>query len=492
MNLRIFLFLLCFMSSLFTPAQTIKVASKKFTESVILGEVISEYLKNKGFNVVHVRELGGTRLVWNALEAGEVDIYVEYSGTLKQEILQTAEGDFESLKKAAHLKGIELLPSLGFNDTYAIGMKKSRAEELHIKKISDLKKLKLTAGLSNEFVQRKDGWAGLQIQYGLQSITTRGIDHDIAYKALNEGQSDLTDLYSTDPEIKKFDLIVLEDDQQFFPVYNAHIVVRESVLRQQPKLRPLLEQFAGRISVERMMTLNAAVSLDKKSETSVAQEFLGLKTADATREVFKPVLNFTLEHLLLVLLSIIPAILVAVPLGFVAHYRPRLGYWINGVVSVIQTIPALALLVFLIRPLTFLGLPGIGNTPAIITLFLYSLLPVLKNTTTGLESIPLSLKNVAKTMSLKGFRKIRLFDLPLAVPNILTGIRTALILNIGFATLGALVGAGGLGQPILTGIRLDDYELILSGAVPSALLALLVQFLFAKAEVYLIPKGLRL
>ncbi len=492
MNLRFFIFLFCSISSFLASAQTIKIASKKFTESVILGEVISEYLKSKGFSVKHVRELGGTRLVWNALEAGEIDIYVEYSGTLKQEILQTTQGDFDTLKAATHLKGIELLPSLGFNDTYAIGMKKSRAEELKVTKISDLKNLKLTAGLSNEFVQRKDGWGGLKKQYGLESITTRGIDHDIAYKALNEGQSDLTDLYSTDPEIQKYDLVVLEDDQQFFPVYNAHIVVRESVLAQSPGLRLLLEQLTGRISVERMMTMNAAVSLGKKSETSVAQEFLGLNAALASREVLRPVLNFTLEHLLLVILSIIPAILVAIPLGFLAYRRPRLGYWINGVVSVIQTIPALALLVFLIRPLTFLGLPGIGNTPAIITLFLYSLLPILKNTTTGLESIPLSLKNVAKTMGLKGLRKIRLFELPLAIPNILTGIRTALILNIGFATLGALVGAGGLGQPILTGIRLDDYELILSGAVPSALLAVVVQYLFTQAEVYLIPKGLRL
>lgn len=486
------IFILGFLTTLALHAQTIKIASKKFTESVILGEIIGEYLKSKGFSVQHVRELGGTRLVWNALETGEVDIYVEYSGTLKQEILQTSGDAFETLKKAAHLKGIELMPSLGFNDTYAIGMKKKRAEELNIKKISDLQNIKLNAGLSNEFVQRKDGWGGLQKRYGLSSISVRGIDHDIAYKALNEGQSDLTDLYSTDPEIKKYNLTVLEDDLNFFPVYNAHIVVREAALTKYPDLRPLLEQFTGRISAEKMMNMNASASLDKKSETSIAREFLGLGRETATRDVLKPVLGFTLEHLLLVLLSMLPAILVAIPLGFVSFYRPRLGHWIGGIVSVIQTIPALALLVFLIRPLTFLGLPGIGNTPAIITLFLYSLLPILKNTVTGLESVPVSYRNVAKTMGLKGLRKIRLFDLPLALPNILTGIRTALILNIGFATLGALVGAGGLGQPILTGIRLDDYELILSGAVPSALLALLIQYLFIKAEVYLIPKGLRL
>lgn len=492
MSRRLCLFLLVFLPSFVLQAQTIKIASKKFTESVILGEIIGEYLKSKGLKVVHVRELGGTRLVWNALEAGEVDIYVEYSGTLKQEILQTTPDDFETLKNAAHLKGIELLPSLGFNDTYAIGMKRTRAEELHVKKISDLQNLKLTAGLSNEFIQRKDGWGGLQKQYGLASISTSGLDHDIAYKALNEGQSDLTDLYSTDPEIKKYDLTVLEDDRQFFPVYNAHIVVREDVLNRFPEMRPLLEQFSGRVSVDQMMRMNAAASLDKKSETSIAREFLGLGQETTKREVLKPIWGFTLEHLLLVLFSIIPAILVAIPLGFVSFYNPRLGYWISGLVSVIQTIPALALLVFLIRPLTFIGLPGIGNTPAIITLFLYSLLPILKNTMTGLEGIPVSLRNVAKTMGLRGVRKIRLFELPLALPNILTGVRTALILNIGFATLGALVGAGGLGQPILTGIRLDDYELILSGAIPSALLALLIQYLFIKIEFYLIPKGLRL
>lgn len=488
--LTIFIFIA--VSLTFAEAQTIKIASKKFTESVILGEIISEKLKNNGFNVTHVRELGGTRLVWNALEAGEVDIYVEYSGTLQQEILQIPQSDFESLKKAAQLKGIRLLPSLGFNDTYALGMKRLRATELNIKKISDLQNLKLVAALSNEFIQRKDGWAGLQQQYGLSQMTTRGIDHDIAYKALNENQSDVTDLYSTDPEIKKYDLVVLEDDRQFFPVYNAHVVVREEALARNPNLQRLLEQLSGQISAEQMIAFNASASLEKKSETSIAQEYLGFKKETTQRDILKPIWGFIGEHILLVLLSIIPALLVAIPLGFVSHSQPRVGYWISGIISVIQTIPALALLVFLIRPLTFLGLPGIGNTPAVITLFLYSLLPILKNTMTGLESIPGSLNNVAQTMGLKGLRKIRLFELPMALPNILTGIRTALILNIGFATLGALVGAGGLGQPILTGIRLDDYELILSGAIPSALLALGIQYLFIKAEVYLIPKGLRL
>jgi osmoprotectant transport system permease protein len=478
--------------SLQLSARTLHVASKKFTESVVLGEILTEYLRSNAYEVEHIRELGGTRLVWNSLESGQVDLYVEYSGTLKNEIFQTPTSDMNSLREQAHRKGIEIYPSLGFNDTYAIGMKKETARNLRIEKISDLRNKKLRAGFSNEFLERQDGWPGLKKTYGLDKIAARGLDHNIAYRALNEGDLALIDLYSTDPEIKKYDLKILLDDKNYFPQYYAHVVVRKALVDADPKLSRLLGELSGKISNEQMIAMNARVTLDAQSEKSVARQFLGLTEQSATRQIWQPILKFTMEHLGLVILSMLPAILLAVPMGFLAFYSPRTGAFLTTFVSVVQTIPALALLVFLIRPLTLVGLSGIGNTPAIVTLFLYSLLPIYRNTITGLEGIPLSLRNVARVMGLKSFRKIRLFDFPLALPMILTGIRTALVLNIGYATLGALVGAGGLGQPILTGIRLDNYELILSGAVPSALLALVAQFALAKAEKFIIPRGLRL
>jgi osmoprotectant transport system permease protein len=141
---------------------------------------------------------------------------------------------------------------------------------------------------------------------------------------------------------------------------------------------------------------------------------------------------------------------------------------ILALVSIVQTIPSLALLVFLIPIL------GIGAQPAIAALFLYSLLPIVRNTASGLTNIPLSIHNSAVALGLTSMRRLRLVEIPMASPAILAGMKTAAVINVGTATLGALIGAGGYGQPILTGIRLDNFNLILEGAVPAALLALIV------------------
>ncbi|MGE0747508.1 MAG: ABC transporter permease, partial [Rhodospirillales bacterium] len=193
----------------------------------------------------------------------------------------------------------------------------------------------------------------------------------------------------------------------------------------------------------------------------------------------------TVEHLRLVAVSLAAAILVAVPLGIVAARRPRMGQALLAAVGVIQTIPSLAILVFMIPLL------GIGGPPAIVALFLYSLLPIVRNTYAGLHDVPPSLRESADAMGLNPGARLRLVELPLAARSILAGIKTAAVINVGTATLGALIGAGGYGQPILTGIRLDDVGLILEGAVPAAVLALLVQGMFEVAERRIIPRGLR-
>jgi osmoprotectant transport system permease protein len=473
-------------------ARPLRVASKKFTESVILGEIIRESLDLKDLRVEHMRELGGTRLVWNSLVAGEVDMYVEYSGTLAEEIFHLPSPSFEELQSAARAKGVEILPALGFNNTYALGMKRDRAADLGVTRISDLRAHKLTAGFSSEFLERADGWPGLKRAYELHRLAAQGIDHNIAYRALAQNQLDVVDLYSTDSEIARYDLTVLADDRSFFPRYEAHVLVRTAALMEHPGLRQALARLSGTLDEHRMRALNAEVTLDHRSETAVARRYLGLDAPTSTRRVLEPALLATWSHVLLVFFSMVPAVLVALPLGLLSYRAPRAGQWISGTVSIIQTIPALALLVFLIRPLSALGLPAIGNTPAIVALFLYSLLPIYRNFLTGLESIPQSLSHVADVMGLRGWRRVHLLYLPLSLPMLLAGVRTALVLNIGFATLGALVGAGGLGQPILTGIRLDDYALILSGAAPAALLAVFSQLAFVRLERRLLPRGLRL
>jgi osmoprotectant transport system permease protein len=165
--------------------------------------------------------------------------------------------------------------------------------------------------------------------------------------------------------------------------------------------------------------------------------------------------------------------------------RRRIGQAVLGIAGVLQTIPSLALLVFMIPLL------GIGAAPAIVALFLYSLLPIIRNTAAGLAGIPPSIVESAEALGLPAGARLRVVELPMASRSILAGIKTSAVLNVGTATLGALIGAGGYGQPILTGIRLDHVGLILEGAVPAALLALAVQGLFEGLERWVVPEGLR-
>jgi len=182
---------------------------------------------------------------------------------------------------------------------------------------------------------------------------------------------------------------------------------------------------------------------------------------------------------------LLAAILVAVPLGVLAAKRPRLGQPVLAVAGVVQTVPTLALLVFMIP------LFGIGTVPAIVALFLYGLLPIVRNTHAGITGIPASVRESAEALGLPPGAILRLVELPLASPLIFAGIQSAPVINVGTATLGALIGAGGLGQPIFTGIRLDDVGLILAGAVPASMLALAVQALFELGARLLVPRGLR-
>jgi osmoprotectant transport system permease protein len=249
-------------------------------------------------------------------------------------------------------------------------------------------------------------------------------------------------------------------------------------------------QLEGRISETAMSDMNGRAKLRREPESQVAAQFLrdnvGLHVQAEEEGLARTLLRLTGEHLTLVMISLTAAILTAVPLGVIAARYSGVGQMILGVTGLIQTIPSLALLVFLIPLL------GIGAVPAIVALFLYSLLPIVRNTYAGLHDIPLSIRESAEALGLSAAARLRLIELPLASRAILAGIKTAAVINVGTATLGALIGAGGYGQPILTGIRLDDVKLILQGAVPAAVLALLVQGLFELAERLLVPRGLRL
>jgi osmoprotectant transport system permease protein len=471
----------------------VRVGSKAFTEGVILGEIATQALRAAGIPAEHRRELGGTRFLWEALRAGEIDVYAEYTGTLREEILGGGAGPgAEGLQSAVAALGAGTSASLGFDDTYAIGMLESTAERLGLRTISDLRRHReLRLGLSHEFLDRPDGWPGLAAHYGLPHREVSGLVHDLAYRALASGEIDVTDLYSTDAEIRQHGLRVLVDDRRFFPEYQALWLYRAELASRQGALLAL-RRVEGRIDATAMIAMNHRAKVERVPEAQVAADFLaaaGLVSGEvevAAESRGERLLRTTGEHLALVAVALLAAIGLAVPLGVFAARRPALGQLVLAVTGVLQTVPSMAMLVFMIPLL------GIGARPAIAALFLYSLLPIVRNTTTGLADLPQPLRESALALGLPAGARLRRIELPLASRSILAGIKTAAVIAVGTATLGALVGAGGYGQPILTGIRLDDLGLILEGAVPAAVLALLVQWLFDLAELWLVPRGLRL
>ena len=482
------------------PPKT-RIASKSFTESIILGEMLTLLANQTAGGAEHHSALGGTQIVFQAMEAGGIDAYVEYTGTLSQEILKGEHAHSEDdLRAALKKRGIGMSRPLGFNNTYALGMKDSLAEKLRLKRISDFVQRagepeiqRLQFGFSDEFLHRDDGWPTLKKTYALRQ-TPPGLDHSLAYRGLENGSLHVTDLYSTDAEVRYYKLRLLEDDLGCFPAYSGVILYREAWAAAAPAAAQALLSLEGKINNDAMGDMNARVRLDRDDEQSVAADFLrneiGLPIPDtdenAWGRVGRDLANNTARHLLLVSCSLLAAMACAVPLGIWAYKYQRITHGILGIVGIVQTIPSMAVLVFMIPLL------GLGWKPAVMALFLYSLLPIVRNTYAGLQEIPASLKESALVLGLPPRARLWLIELPLASRSILAGIKTAAVINVGTATIGALVGAGGYGEPILTGIRLANVGLLLQGAVPAAILALFVQGLFELLERWVAPAGLRI
>ncbi len=479
--------------ALAAPAEpeVVRIGSKKFTESVLLGELAAQLAEASGAVAVRHAELGGTRVLWEALLRGDVDLYPEYTGTLMREILAgAAPSGADGLRSALAARGVSLTRPLGFDDSYAIGVTEGLAARLGLRRISDLARHpELRFAFSNEFMDRADGWAALRDVYGLPQRGVRGLDHEVAYRALAGGEIDATDLYTTDAEIRRYGLRVLVDDRRAFPEYQAVLVYRADLAARAPLALRAVERLEGRIPVDRMVAMNARARLDGVPAPTVAADFLrealGLSVAAPVAGAMSRILGRTAEHLLLVGVALALSVALAVPLGVWAARRPGAGRVVLGAVGVVQTIPSLALLVGL------LPLLGIGARPAVAALVVYGLLPIVRNTHAGLTGLSPEVRESALALALSPWARLRLVELPLASPSILAGIKTSAVLTVGTATLGALIGAGGYGQPILAGIRLASTRLILEGAIPAALLALAVQGLFELAGRVLVPRGLR-
>ncbi len=492
----------CLLLLLLAPAAfaeaTLNIGSKRFTESYILGEILTQTASRANeAKVAHKQGLGNTGILFAALQSGSIDIYPEYSGTIWFELLKkNTAGDLAALNRELAPLGLAAAVSLGFDNTYALAMLDARAAQLGILSISDLaRKPELKLGLSQEFLNRKDGWPPLKSAYAL-SFDPLGLDHGLAYEALAKGKIDVMDIYSTDAKIARYGLRVLNDDKHFFPSYDALLLYRLDVPGRFPKTWAALQKLEGRISETQMAAMNADAELTGKSFATIAADFLsesaGHKPAESAGRNFLTLLfaadfwHLTAEHLLLVFVSLGGAIVLGIPLGVCAAYVPAARQTILSAVGVIQTLPSLALLAFLISALGIIGV-----IPALIALFFYALLPIVRNAYAGLSDIQPSLKEAAQSLGLPLFARLRLIELPLASRAILAGIKTSAVINVGTATIAAFVGAGGYGERIVRGLALNDSATLLAGAIPAAALALMLQGGFELLDRWLIPAGLR-
>jgi osmoprotectant transport system permease protein len=465
--------------------EALKIGSKRFTESYILGEVLKRQVEGVAA-VEHKPGLGNTGIVFAALKAGSIDLYPEYTGTISREILKLeGSATVERINQALSSQGLGVAVRLGFNNSYALAMREERAAALGIRTLSDLAghpDLKL--GLSQEFIGRADGWPGLKAVYRLPHATPSGLDHGLAYEAIAAGKIEVMDIYSTDAKIERYKLRVLGDDRGFFPRYEAVLLHRLDVPRRFPAAWRALEGLEGRIDERRMIRMNAAAEIEKRSFTEAAALLdagpgaQGVAPRSFLAVLFGPdFVRLTLEHLLLVFVSLAASIAVGVPLGVAAAKFPRAAQAILGTVGVIQTIPSLALFAFLI------ALVGtIGTLPALVALFLYALLPIVRNTHAGLTGIARGMRQAAMALGLRPRERLWLVEVPLALPSILAGVKTSAVINVGTATIAAFIGAGGYGERIASGLALNDNATLLAGAIPAAALALLIQGVFEVSE----------
>jgi osmoprotectant transport system permease protein len=509
---------------------TLRVGSKRFTESYILGEILTRTAAAAG-PAEHRQGLGNTAIVLAALRSGAIDVYPEYLGTIDLEILKNPRPTgIEQMRAALQPLGLGVAVPLGFSNGYALAMR----GDAGLARLSELaRRPGLQVGLSHEFLGRADGWPGLARRYGLPQ-TPRGLDHGIAYEALAKGQIDVTDIYSTDAKIRQYGLRVLDDDLHYFPRYDAVLLYRLDLPQRFPAAWGAIEGLAGRISADAMIAMNAAAELDRVSFADIAKNWIachpagrvdgsavhaskaGMRCGDAAGAVGagaqtpvervdgKPVhptrdagvnMNgpapdgllaktfgngfgtLARQHLLLVCAAVLLGCLAGIPLGILAALAPRLRQVVLALAGMLQTVPSLALLAILI-PL----LGRIGTVPALVALCAYALLPIVRNTCIGLLQVPAGLRTAALALGLTRAQALLTVELPLAAPVVLAGVKTAAVMSVGTATIAAFIGAGGFGERITTGLALNDNDMLLAGAIPAALLALLTQAGFETVE----------
>ena len=507
----VFLIVVCIKQPLsYSNNETIVVGSKIFTESVILGEMISILLEEKyNYKVKRNLNLGSTQYVFSALKTHEIDIYPEYTGTAYAAILHlekklTAKKTYRTVK-ASFAKKFKMAWSkpLGFDNTYAIAVRSDDPNFNNINSISGLVEKKLTSlVVDHSFLERTDGYKQLAKNYNISLPANKlvSMDPGLMYAALKNKQTDAIVAYSTDGRIKAYNLKLLEDDKKFFPVYEAAYLTTKSTLKKFPKIKMAFKDLEGNISPKEMIELNSLVDHLKQEAYPVAKNFLiqkkliaGSVEAVKHKNIFSYYYNkknyffgIFIEHLILTFVSIFFATLFAIPIGILMARKKIVAKTLFPIINTLNTIPSLALLGILIPLL------GIGYAPAIFALFIYSLLPITRNTYEGIKNVDINYIEVATGIGLTKFQILKKIEWPLSLPVIIAGIRTSAVIVVGTATLAALIGAGGLGEPIFRGIATMNFKLIFLGAIPAALLAVIIDRSLSLLENLVISKGLKL
>ena len=468
-------------------AASVAIGSKNFPESYLLAEIAAQWLELDGHEVERRFGFGGSKIAFEALVRGDVALYPEYSGTLAATILKVDidAADTAAINRELEPQGLVFAAPLGFNNTYAMAVRREAAEAAGWQSIDDIAaETSLTFAFSHEFMQRDDGWPGLKRRYALTQRAS-GIEHGLAYRALASGDIDVTDAYSTDGDIARFDLVLLTDTRGYFPRYDAAWLQRSDLA---PDVVARLAELKGTLDESAMQALNARVVVDGLSFAEAANEFvaaLAPSTAGAPPRPSSTLWPLVVRHIQLTLAAMLAATLTGFALALATYKSRRLSGALLYVVGLIQTVPSIALLALMIPLL------GIGFVPALVALFLYALLPVLRATLTALAAVEPVYRRVAAAMGMTSRQEFVHVLLPLALPHALAGIRTAAVISIGTATLAAFIGAGGLGEPIVTGLALNDTRMILSGAIPAALLAIGADLGFDVLERRLVPAHMR-
>lgn len=458
------------------------IGSKLHTEQHILGEILAQALETAGYQVDRKFNLGGTKIVFNALVEGDVHAYVEYSGTAQEVILKaTRDLSLEEIADGLTEFGVQTLDPLGFNNSYAIGIHEQLANETELSTISDLRKYPhLRFFFSHEFLEREDGYPSMKAHYGLLQSAS-GIEHSLALRAIVEREIDVTDLYTTDAEIEHFNLVVLEDDLAYFPKYLALPLVRADL---PDNIKRILNIAANSLTDSSMSRLNHKVHIEGMTAADVARDFLTTLDVHSTHQsesLLEKLLDRSLEHLYLAGIALIAATFFALAVSFTVYSVPWLARPIAYFAGLLQTIPSLALLALMVP------LFGIGTLPAIVALFLYSLLPIIRTTVTSLATVDPLLVQVADGMGYSKLQALLHVKIPLSLPAIVAGIRISAVICIGTATLAAFIGGGGLGDLIFQGLQLDDTRLILIGAGSAAFMAIVVELIFEGIEKITVP-----